>query len=349
MLEMDPSNTELLDTIGLFFDDIPNKYEIKNTSRGESDFRETVILEWISGEKYVIKLSDNDFTFADKIKSWKRCAEEYRKLGYYCPDILYSKNGDFPTVVYKGHCCVAYAEEFSKYGIVDERADENSDQYTKPNKEYMDEAFVMTARIAAERLDFTDYPSGYCLFESFCPSDKTDEVLENALEWKKYADTLPAEFQLQVRRIWQRWNENRAKLKQLYFDLPTSVFQADLNPTNLLIDDNGKFVGIFDFNLCGKDVLLNYMIREICWFSDSDEEINYILDTLKNISKVYCFSDIEKRAAPLLYRCLKPLWFSEVEKLKKAGNDINAVKSCLDKTENLQTRSIDFEYYMNNT
>lgn len=348
MFEMDLSNEELLHIIELFFDDIPYKFEIKNTSRGESDFREAIILEWKSGEKYVIKLSDNDFTFADKIKSWKRCAEEYRKLGYYCPNILYSKNGDFPTVAYKGHSCVAYVEEFSKYRIVDERTDENSDYYTKPNKEYMNEAFVMTARIAAERLDFTDYPSGYCLFESFCPSDKTDEVLENALEWKKYADTLPAEFQLQVQRIWHRWNENRTQLEQLYFDLPTSVFQADLNATNILLDDNGKFVGIFDFNLCGKDVLLNYLFREICWYSDRDEEINYILDTLKNISKFYYFSDIEKRAAPLLYRCLKPLWFSEIEKLKKAGYDTKAIKNCLDETEKLQTKVIDFETYMSN-
>ncbi len=345
---MDLSNKELLNIIELFFDEIPYKFEIKNTSRGESDFREAIILEWKSAEKYVIKLSDNDFTFADKIKSWKRCAEEYRKLGYYCPNILYSKNGDFPTVAYKGHSCVAYAEEFSKYRIVDERADESS-HYTVPNKEYMDEAFVMTARIAAERLDFTDYPSGYCLFESFCPSDKTDEVLENALEWKKYADKLPAEFQLQVQRIWHRWNENREQLEQIYFELPTSVFQADLNTTNILLDDNGKFVGIFDFNLCGKDVLLNYLFREISWYSDRDEEINYILDTLKNISKFYYFSDIEKRAAPLLYRCLKPLWFSEIEKLKKAGYDTKAIKNYLDETEKLQTKVIDFEAYMSNT
>jgi len=30
--------------------------------------------------------------------------------------------------------------------------------------------------------------------------------------------------------------------------LPTSVFQADLNPTNLLVDDKGAFAGVFDFN-----------------------------------------------------------------------------------------------------
>ena len=47
------------------------------------------------------------------------------------------------------------------------------------------------------------------MFETFCPSDKMDEVLENALNWKEVADTLPGEFREQVGRIWQLWTENR--------------------------------------------------------------------------------------------------------------------------------------------
>lgn len=344
MLEIDLENKELIYVFQLFFEDLPISFELKNTSRGDNDFRETIVAEWKSGERYVIKLSDNDFTFPDKIEAWKKCADEYRKLGYYCPAILYSKNGDFPMVEYKGHNCVAYAEEYSKFNAVDERTDES---YIKPNEEYMDTAFVMTAKIAAKRFNFTDYPSGYCLFERFCPSDATDEVLECALEWKNYAETLPNEFQEQVNRIWQRWTDNRKSLEQIYPNLPTSVFQADLNTSNILIDENGKFVGIIDFNLCGKDVLLNYLFREISWYSDSEDEINYILHILKKINKVYSFSDIEKQAAPLLYRCLKPLWYSKVDKLKKAGTDLETIKSCLNETEYIQTRIIDFSYYMN--
>lgn len=47
----------------------------------------------------------------------------------------------------------------------------------------MDAAFAMTAKIAAERLSFTDYPSWYCLLARFCLSDATDEVLEVAMNW----------------------------------------------------------------------------------------------------------------------------------------------------------------------
>ena len=189
--------------------------------------------------------------------------EAYRNCGYYCPAILCSKKGGFPTVSYKSHRCVAYAEEYHKYHEAKERFGEACGESAISEDEIRKETFLMTAKIAAKRLDFADYPSAYCPFDTFCPSDATDEVLENALEWKKYTATLSSEFQAQIQRIWRQWNDNREKLQEIYADLPTSIFQADLNLTNVLLDDNGNFVGIFDFNLCGKDVFLNYLFREI--------------------------------------------------------------------------------------
>jgi hypothetical protein len=70
-----------------------------------------------SGDRYVIKLADNDFTSPDRIRVWQRCAEEYRKLGYYCPRILADRSGTFPTVEYKGRKCAAYTEEFESQGL----------------------------------------------------------------------------------------------------------------------------------------------------------------------------------------------------------------------------------------
>ena len=199
----------------------------------------------------------------------------------------------------------------------------------------------MTAKAAAKYFDFCKYPSGYCLFETFCPSDKTDEVLEVAMEWKKYADKLPERFHTQIQEIWQRWLNNRNELEQIYDKLPTSVFQADLNSTNLLIDDNGEFVGVLDFNLSGRDVFLNYLFREI-HYQYSEE---YLLETLKSVSQIYCFSELEKQAAPLLYRCLVPLWHTGIDILKE-GTDENAIQIILDRVEELQTKEIAFAAYM---
>lgn len=341
-MNIELENKELVGVFQLFFDELPINIEIKNTSRGEEDFREAVIAEWSSGEKYVLKLSDNDFTFPEKIKAWQRCAEEYRKLGYYCPEILSSKTGDFPKVAYKGHNCVVYVEEFCNYTVAEERCVEGANENIAFEKKWADAAWRMTAKMAAKKFDFCEYPSGYCLFETFCPSDKVDEVLDNALEWKKYVDALPEKFHEHTERIWKRWNDNRNELEKIYHKLPTSVFQADLNTSNLLLDATGEFVGVFDFNLCGRDVFLNYLFREMHW----QFELQYLLDTLKNVSSIYCFSALEKQAASLLYRCLVPLWFTEREVLLEAGQDEEKIQKCLDRTEELQTKAIPFAEYM---
>lgn len=341
MSDIFSENPQLRQIFELFLDKPPIEFEIKSTSRGDNDFREAVIVKCTSGEKYVIKIADNDFTNPKRIKIWKRCSEEYRRLSYYCPAILPAKNGSYPIVLYKEHRCVVYMEEFSKYKSAD-----NFDKALISNSTIMKDAFIMTAKVAAQKFDFSCYPSGYCLFDRFCSSDSCDEVMENALEWKRYVKTLPAQYQDQVQRIWQRWIHNRESLERIYGRLPTSVFQADLNWSNLLLDDAGNFVGVLDFNLCGKDVFLNYLFREIRG-RNYQEEIDSILMTIKNISRFYTFSDIEKEAALLLYRCIKPLWFTNVLRIKEAGNDMESITTILEHTERMQTKQIDFNFYMN--
>ena len=204
----------------------------------------------------------------------------------------------------------------------------------------------MTAKIAAKKLDYTEYPSGYCLFETFSPEEECDEVMDNALEWKRTADALPDEFHGQTERIWRLWNDNREKLKAVYPKLPTSVFQADLNPTNLLIGENGEFKGVYDFNLCGRDVFLNYLMREN--YDGFEKELELIRAVLRIASAYYEFTEEEKAAAPLLYRCIKPLWYNRVEELKEAGNETEKIRRCLDRTEHYLTADIDLTSCMEN-
>lgn len=337
MKNCDKSNTELNNIFELFLKDTVHEFEVKNHRNEKGDFRAYIKAKNKNGKTVIIKLAENDFTDSERICVWERCAEEYCKLGYYCPKFYADNNGEYPTVDFKGHRCVAWAEEYSKYRTAEELGiSQNS---------YWNEAIIMTAKAASCKYDFAEFPSAYCLFDTFCPSDRTDEVLSNALLWKKYADTLPNKFQRQVQRIWKRWLDNRKKLELIYPLLPTSVFQADLNPANALVDNSGKFVGILDFNLCGKDVLLNYLFREI-FHGSFDEELSAILSTLKTVKAIYRFSDIEKEAALLLYRCLKPLWFTRYSSLKNAGNNISAIKKLLDETEYAQTREIDFASVM---
>ncbi len=340
------SGPETAEICRLFFDGPPRSFETISTSRGDDDFRETIIVDGGAGGRYVLKLADNDFTFPGKIAVWRRTAEEYRKLGYYCPAIFADRTGRFPTVSYKGRRCVAYAEEYAPYIPAERRGADQAGARGSVYDAYRRDIWTMTARVAARRFDYTDYPSAYCLFETFCPSDRMDEVLENALLWKEQADALPRAFQAQARRIWRLWAENRKALEGVYRRLPTSVFQADLNATNILLDGNGRFVGVWDFNLCGRDVFLNYLFRENYHHDGFEAEVNALCGTLSISSEYYRFSDPEREAAPLLYRCLKPLWYTRVEKLKTLKNGGPALRRFLDETEEYLTKDIDFAAFM---
>ena len=339
-----PVDQEIIDVYSLFFDGTPVSAKLIDTSREEEDFRNTFIIETGDGNRVVLKITANEFTFPEKIRMWARTVDEYRNLGYYCPKIFCDKKGGFPVIRYRDRDCVVYAEEFSKYGSFEERISGDADMQNADTGRYLRDVWTMTAKIAAKRLDYTEYPSVWCLYDTFEPSDETDEVMGNALEWRKTAEALPEEFSEQVLRIWNRWSENRKALEPLYRKLPTSVFQADLNSTNLLVDEDGNFKGVCDFNLSGKEVFLNYLMREN--FADFEKEIDLIREALRIASEHYSFNEDEKKAALPLYRCLKPLWYTRVYDLQEAGNDPVKVKECLDRIEYYQTADIDFAGWM---
>lgn len=163
----------------LFFYELPYRYEIKNTSRSDTDFRECVIAKWRSEEKFVIKLSDNDFTFPEKIEIWKRCTEEYRKLGNYCPEIISSKQGHFPIVSYKGHNCVTWHIGID---ILKEETDENAIQIVLDSvktaiKELEKYGYVTCRQIRDERGQMAQ--NEYLVY---APTDNPDFVPEETAE-----------------------------------------------------------------------------------------------------------------------------------------------------------------------
>ena len=71
-----------------------------------------------------------------------------------------------------------------------------------------------------------------------------------------------------------------------------------------------------------------------------------VLHALDIAKKVYSFSDLEKKAAPLLYKCIRPLWWNASVELKEAGTDDTKILKHLDAIEYEQTRDIDFSRHM---
>lgn len=349
------------DVIGLFSVTQPTKQDTKNLWNEDTDFRQIIFAEWET-QKIVIKIACNSFTTPERFKGWLSAMEEYRKSGYYCPRVMENRNGHFcETVSYQGKDCLVWAEEYARFRLADQFEKsfiKNGDTYT-----YHDDAIRSIGVIGSKHLDFTSWPSGWCIFQPFSPVDPCDERMQCALAFKAYIeDELPA-YSDRFRNIWKLYQQNRDQLQAVYSGLPTSVFQGDLNLHNILLDESGHFAGLIDFNLSGRETVLNYLFMEAMWdfgedaaFYAGDDQPRYfdrdlsrrfdesLRRNLRLACQTYPFSESEKKAAPLLYHYLRPFSDPVIEELKKARDDDVKIGMLLDWIENEITRTdMDFE------
>ena len=58
----------------------------------------------------------------------------------------------------------------------------------------------------------------------------------------------------------------RKKIINYMDKLPRCVFQGDLNDSNILVDENGDFQGLIDFNMFGTEVNINYFLNEAMYY-----------------------------------------------------------------------------------
>lgn len=349
---------ELAEMFLIYRDRQPLHYEIKDMSRGEADFRQAIIADW-GEEKRVIKIACNAFTTAHRINGWRQAIDAYRDMGYYCPRILPNRAGNFAeTISYNGRDCVVFAEEFSAYQTAKQFGREN----IRKNGRYIfrDDAIRMTAKVAAAHLDCADFPSVWCILERFDPSEADDEVMECAVGFKEIIEEEVPQYRERFQRIWDAFLKNKEELSHVYHQLPTSVFQADLNESNILLDKDLRFAGVLDFNLCGRETVLNMLFRDA--FVNFDEEIPdeaennafYVdgisekayavfMDNLLLAKEFYAFTQAEIKAAPLLYRYVRPFWWNTFNALRRDKEDTGKVARILDWIETEQTREINFQ------
>lgn len=333
----------------LYYDTEMIDIEVKDSSRGDSDFRKAYIVN--DGEsKIVIKYFSNSFSNQNRILGWFQLMEEYRKIGLYCPNIIPNRYGER---LYKhtidGRDYYIYAEEFAAFNT--------AAQLDVEKKQYMPDVLRDLGTIASKRLDFLDFPSAYCLLEPFTNVDTTDDVTECALLFTEYIKNNLPQHLPRAKKILDLFYKNQKECRKFYHSLPTSCFQADLNSSNILLDNNLKFVGLFDFNLCGKEKIINYAMREALWATYQsclvDKDNNYIfyfdkklddirmnsfLENMSYIQETYSFNDEEKKAFPILLRYINTFWWYSLSELEAFSNDNSKIEKMLDWFEYQMTR-----------
>ena len=342
--------------INRYFSTEPQKIKTLDLCRGDDDFRKVYIVT-IEEKKIVIKHCSNTFTDENRINGWSRLMDAYRALGIYCPAILPGTDGQ---TVYRqetdGRTYFAWAEEFAPYRTA-EQIGEDTLKDADGIAVYAPELFRLLGTVAAAKLDLMDWPSAYCLLEPFCPPDTTDEQTECAEKFVKYVKENIPRYTERAERLLELYYKVQSELRKVYPLLPTSCFQGDLNESNLLLDDENHFVGLIDFNLCGKEPILNYTVREALWWTDDsalygenqarlyfydkaldDLRIRSFLKNMAYIGERYRFTEIEREIFPTLFRYVNSFWWHHVSAVEEVKDDDEKLEMLFDWLEKQLTR-----------
>lgn len=158
-------------------------------------------------------------------------------------------------------------------------------------------------------------------------------------------------------KLLEKFYRCQEEVRAIYDLLPTSCFQSDLNDSNILLDENNKFVGLIDFNLCGKEPILNYAVREALWgvsdkrlFGEKDSRLYFydneldelriklFLENISYIQEYYEFSAFEKNAFPILFRYMNSFWWFHLDEIKLIKEDECKITKLFEWLEQQMTR-----------
>lgn len=342
--------------ISLYYDGNVSDIKVLDLCHGEDDYRKVYIAD-DGRRRLVIKHLSNNFSDRYRIEGWFKLMEEYRKTGLYCPNIVSNRNGELlhcDTV--DGRDYYTYAEEYSVYETAEHMGKEKYKD-ERGQDHFTPDVMRSLGKIASARLDILDFASGYCLLEPFCAPDTTDEATECASAFVKYVeDKLPAHLP-RAESLLKLFYQRQKELSAVYSSLPTSCFQADLNDTNILLDENARFAGLIDFNLCGKEPILNYTVREALWavcdkrlFGENDSRlyfyskelddlrISLFLENIRYIQDTYDFTPVEREVFPILFRYMNSFWWHQLDEIKLISEDDDKIEKLFDWLELQMTR-----------
>ena len=325
---------------------MPNQIAVHNSSRGDEDLRLTYIVEFPNSDKYAIKVTKNAFTTHERVKGWAELIEHYNNLGIYCPKIMYNCFGEYSATV-DGY--LVYAEEHMKFNPVAGVTNE---------KKYYRKLYESIGLVAASPAPLVPWYTAYCIYDKFDEKEQYDENFECAIKFRDYyCENIP-EHAVQAEKLFDEYCRRREKFEPIYRLLPKSVFQGDINNTNILLDSTGDFAGLIDFNLSGTETVLNYAFCESFCSLKDDSEIDLLLDTealkrrdvqtaqcLSWIGKNYTFTDNEREAFNAYYNIVAPFrwsyqsfYMSILSNREKYPDGIKYAKCILDWIEYQMTR-----------
>ena len=324
--------TEIQDILSHFGISVQEINETIDTSHGDKDKR----LNYIFDKKYVLKINSSVSMWEDRLQEIHRLITRYRSIGVYCPDLIPTLSGKLSHTVFKNNReYTCFVEEYALYPIIGWGVEHD-------RKEVIEHLGILASKYSG--IDLSETKSMWSIID-LAPLDvDIDEKQENT---NTLADSLRNHgYESLAGRILEYNTMLRKKIKEVFEELPRCVYQGDLNSTNELFNE-GRFVGLIDFNMAGTDVNVNVFVNETNWFPENEdfdkltvEEILVKQDTeqeesLKVILKHYKLNDIEKYAIRYYARitnlfqypnvCLMVDWLDDETKRSKCAKLIEAM------------------------
>ncbi len=326
-------------------------------SERENDFRAAAVLEE-DGVRTVVKIASNAFTTPRRIEGWENLIRESHALGAYMPALIPSLSGRLSEEFeFDGKIFTAWREEFAPYPLAQTDEEFGMDAYkqkdaARPKSEdgspaWQGELIALYAKLAAARLPGGWGMSGYVRLVPF-DGEETDEVEECAVKLGAEIESRFPALLPRWRETYGKWKANRDALAALYSRLPTSVFQADANDTNVLLTEDGHFAGLIDCNLAGEDTALNAALTlgYVGFAGDdplTDEE--RAKKALRIFARERAWNADETAAAPILWKYITALYWSEVGDIQNADTGEKAA-AVLDRIDRALEAEVSFEPYM---
>ena len=291
---------------------ITNKINPWNT---DDDKRFVFIVQFADKREIAIKVCRNAFTTPEKVAGWQRLCQSYVDLGIYCPRILNSVNNKTSeTICIDNEEYIMYAEEVKKYRAYDELPDKPAFESLKPD------IIESIGKVAARSPVLLPFPSAFCIYDTFDTEYTVDENYENAESFCAQVRKHFPEQTAYTDSIWALFLQKRNEFEPIHKLLPKASFQSDLNPSNILVDDDMRFAGYVDFNLSDTETVLGYIvISEVCGYQLGLADLTYLTDegflracdahfyqNIRHLAKHYTFSDYEKEHFGLCYNTVYP-------------------------------------------
>ena len=270
-----------------------------DSSRDENDIRWNYIID----KKYVLRYNSANVMTEGRIQEINALVGRYMAEGIKCPKYILSQSGSFVQQWNLMHC---YLSEYLDDTLASERESCGEEPWWEEMKDF-------TAAFAQKykNVGISDTMSMYSLFE-LCPYDKEvgiDEKQDNLNELLEAINIL-GDAPL-AKKLADKNTAVRGELQGFYAQLPRCVFQGDENSSNVLVDNEGHFVGLIDFNMSGTDVVVNYLANIVGFDTDGQDflagEPEKILEEmlagyrngLRRLFTKYQATETERRAAAL--------------------------------------------------